>query len=74
MERGAMGAGGAGGGRVAVLEVLLPGQPAHCPELHIESPIAAQNAWPNASSAHAKQFDGSPEHTGAWLALSGTEE
>ena len=28
-----------------------------------DSPTAAQNACPNTSSAHAKQFDGSPEHS-----------
>ena len=27
-----------------------------------DSPIAVQNAFPKTSSAHARQFDGSPEH------------
>lgn len=39
------------------------GQPAHGPLAVNDSQTAAQNACPNTSSAHARQFDGSPEHS-----------
>ena len=43
---------------------LVPrGQSTHGPPAAKDSPTAAQNACPNTSSAHAKQFDGSPEHS-----------
>jgi hypothetical protein len=40
---------------------LARGQSAHGPLQARDSPTAAQNACPNTSSAHARQFDGSPE-------------
>ena len=39
------------------------GHPAHGPPAAKVSQTAAQNACPNTSSAHARQFDGSPEHS-----------
>ena len=43
---------------------LVPrGKSRHGPPVANDSPTAAQNACPNTSSAHAKQFDGSPEHS-----------
>ena len=43
---------------------LVPrGQPAHGPLAAKDSETAEQNACPNTSSAHARQFDGSPEHS-----------
>ena len=46
----------------AMSAYLVPrGQSAHGPPAAKDSPTAAQNACPNTSSAHARQFDGSPE-------------
>lgn len=39
-------------------------QVVHELDVHAELPNAEQNARPNALSAHALQFDGSPEHPG----------
>ena len=51
----------------ALSAYLVPrGQSAHGPPAAKDSPTAAQNACPNTSSAHARQFDGSPEQP-TWL-------
>jgi hypothetical protein len=48
----------------ALSPYLVPrGQSAHGPLAAKDSPTAAQNACPNTSSAHARQFDGSPEQS-----------
>lgn len=46
----------------ALSPYLVPrGQSVHGPPAAKDSPTAAQNACPKTSSAHARQFDGSPE-------------
>jgi hypothetical protein len=43
------------------------GQSTHGPPAAKDSPTAVQNACPNTSSAHAKQFDGSPEQSAEFV-------
>lgn len=45
----------------------LQGQSSHIGMVAADSPMAAQNAFPNESSAQARQLVGSPEHVAEGL-------